>query len=217
MFGKKKCPRCNKSIGKKHNFCYNCGLSMREGEKFFEPAFNLGFPFNMMLGQLTKQLEKQIEKEFKDMDKGMIDMDNPQPIMQGMTINVDMSNGNPVIKVGPGNQPGNAPGNQSDKKTEEKGNKFKSMISEERATQMSKLPKEDPSTTIRRLADRLVYEISLPEVNKDNIMITRLQNSIEIRAYSKDKAFFKLIPISLPILDSKLEDGKLILELKPQH
>ncbi len=211
MFGKTKCPRCSKKIGKKHNFCHSCGLPMNEGEKFFEPAFNLGFPLNMMINQLTKQLEKQIEKEFKDTDKGMIDLDNPVP-MQGMTISVDMASGNPVIKVNPMEKKSNNPGS-----IDEKGNTFVKTLSEEKVNEMVKLPKGDPSTTIRRLADRLVYEITLPEVKKENLTITRLQNSIEIRAYSSTKAFFKLIPLSLPILNSKLEDGKLTLELKPQH
>ena len=45
--------------------------------------------------------------------------------------------------------------------------------------------------------------------------IIRLENSIEIKALAKDKAYFKLIPISLPIKDYIIEDERLIIELIP--
>ena len=80
---------------------------------------------------------------------------------------------------------------------------------------MAALPKEEPQTTVRRLTDRIVYEIELPGVEKDNLVITKLHNSIEIKAFSKDKTYFKLLPVSFHILGSKLEEGKLVLELKP--
>src|SRR3989344_3748821 len=49
--------------------------------------------------------------------------------------------------------------------------------------------------SIRRFADRVVYEIALPGVKSiKDISITKLENSIEIKAVSKDKAYFKLIP-----------------------
>jgi len=39
------------------------------------------------------------------------------------------------------------------------------------------------------------------------------ENSIEIKAFSKDKAYFKFLPIALPLLGYKLLKEKLILEL----
>ena len=51
--------------------------------------------------------------------------------------------------------------------------------------------------------------------NLKDIMINKLQNSIEIRAFAKDKAYFKLIPVALAIKKYGLEHEKLILELKP--
>ena len=210
MFGRIKCPRCNGKMSKKHNFCPHCGLSMREGEKFFEPQFNLGFPFNAIFKQLEKQIERELREIDKNMDKPLLDSDNPTPFVQGLTIRIDSSNGNPVIKV-------SSSGKEQKENIPKDNVGLRSRITEEKAEKLSSLPKEEAKTTVRRLTDRIIYELSLPEVDKENIIVTRLQHSIEIKAFSKDKAFFKLIPLSMPILNSKLEDGKLILELKPQH
>jgi hypothetical protein len=69
---------------------------------------------------------------------------------------------------------------------------------------------------VRRLSDRIVYEIELPGVKASDIIINKLQNSIEIKAFTKEKAFFKLLPVALPILNYYMKQGKLVLELKPE-
>ena len=208
MFGRIRCPRCNNRTRKSYAFCQHCGLNMRGGEKFFEPAFNLGFPFNAIF----KQLEKQIEKEMRNLDRGidrpLLDSD-PMPLVQGLTIKIDSSNGNPMIKV-------TSMGDEKKKNpVPREAVGLRTMINDEKIRQMTSLPKMEPVTTVRRLADRIIYEIEMPGVEKDNILVTKLHNSIEIKAFSKDKAYFKLIPIALPIINSKLEEGRLILELKP--
>jgi len=182
---------------------------MRDGEKFFEPSFNLGFPFNAIFKQLEKQIEKEMRNLDKNMDKSMLDMENPTPLMGGLTINIDSSNGTPVIKVSSMKNP------PEREKTPKESVGLRTKITEEKAEEISKLPKEEAKTTVRRLTDRIIYELYVPGVEKENIMITKLQNSIEIKAYSKDRAYFKLIPVSFAILNSKLEEGKLVLELKP--
>ncbi len=196
-------------------------------EPFFEPAFKIGFPFNMMI----KQLEKQLEKEMKQMDRGMnepptFDEDEKiptnsakaaQPRVEGFSINISTSsNGQPVIKF---NQIGdnNSKVSRQTRKIVKDNCKFASNITDTQAEEFSKLPKEDPKTSVRRLTDRIIYEIILPGVKENDLIISKMENSIEIKAFTKDKAFFKLIPVSLPILSSQLEDNKLILELKPEN
>jgi len=233
MFGKKQvCPRCGNKSSKKYNFCPHCGNNFKSSEgEFFEPSFNLGFPFNAIF----KQLEKQIDKQFREMDKELpsfVDEEKrsdkqassrqvpskPRAV-EGISISISSSGGQPVIRVkGLGdNQNVQRVQAQSQahnvKQAQAKQNVPK--ITQEQAETFSKLPREEPSTSVRRLTDRIVYEIDLPGVEKENIIITKLQNSIEIKAFTKDKAFFKLIPIALPIISSKLAEGKLVLELKP--
>lgn len=55
----------------------------------------------------------------------------------------------------------------------------------------------------------------MPEVKSfKDILINKLENSIEIKAIGKTKAYFKIIPINIPIISQRLFQGKLILELK---
>lgn len=217
MLGKKKCPQCGNKIEKKFDFCPWCGLNIAEKDEdeFFNPNFsieNMGFPFNT----LFKHLGKNLEKEFKNMEKMMLE---PRKKAHGISIRISAGNsGNPVIKIG----------NIWDKKMEnEMGNiitpvkkaRIKQInISNDEAKKFAKLPHKEPATNVRRLADRIIYEVELPGVtNNKNIMINKMHNSIEIRAFSADAAFLKLIPVALPIIRHAFEKEKLTLELKPEN
>ena len=216
MFGKQRCPFCGNKTGKKYLFCPYCGKSLKEKnrDEFFTPSFKLGFPFN----SLIRQMEKQIEKQFKELDAELGEFRMPEAAkrmpVEGLSISISSSsNGPPIIKV-------RSLGD--DARIEKEGAREikkipQKKLSEEEAEKISKLPKEEPKTSVRRLTDKIIYEIEIPEVKKENIIINKLQNSIEIKAFSKDKAFFKLIPLALPILKSELKEGKLILELRPEQ
>jgi len=217
MLGKKKCPQCGNKIEKKFSFCPWCGLNTAEKDEdeFFNPNFNMGnmgFPLN----SLFKHLGKNLEKEFRNMEKmGM----EPEKKAHGISIKISTGNsGNPVIKIG----------NIEDKKFEnEMGNiitpvkkaRIKQInISEDDAKKFAKLPHREPLTNVRRLADRIIYEIELPGVTDNkNIRINKMHNSIEIRAFSDDTAFLKLIPVALPIIRHAFEKERLTLELKPEN
>jgi hypothetical protein len=55
----------------------------------------------------------------------------------------------------------------------------------------------EPKVTIKNISGETRVDIFLPEVvSIKDIFIKRLEESIEIRAYSKDKLYFKVIPIS---------------------
>jgi HSP20 family molecular chaperone IbpA len=212
MFGKQLCSRCGKKTSKKHDFCPSCGHNLKgKDESFFEPSFKMGFPFNALMKQLTKQIERQM----KDLDKEMAepptfeDKKEKKQVkpMQGISISISSAGGQPVIKV-------NDLGKTKIKEVK-KAPIQQPKITKEQAEKFSKLPREEPLTSVRRLTDKIIYEIDLPDVKKEDIIITRMHNSIEIKAITRDKAFFKLIPVSLPILKSQLKEGKLLLELKP--
>jgi hypothetical protein len=237
MFGKKQvCPRCGNKSSKKYNFCPHCGNNFKSEEEFFQPSFNLGFPFNAIF----KQLEKQIDKQFREMDKelpsfvddsekqvsgeqapGHVPRHVPNKLpkaAEGISISISSSGGQPVIRVrnlGDAQNVQRVDQAQRVQNVRQPAKQNVPKITQEQAETFSKLPREEPSTSVRRLTDRIVYEIDLPGVEKENVIISKLQNSIEIKAFTKDKAFFKLIPIALPILKSQLSEGKLILELKP--
>jgi len=224
----KKCRRCNRKIEKDFEFCPYCGFNIKieEDERNFgflgredgfSPNLNIGMPFglNKIFDSLLKQIDSQFKQLDKEIGKEFKEEKARKPIIsRGISISISTSNNRkPEIKVsgfGPGY------GNLI-KQVEEpiKTIKTNPSITEEEARKLSKLPREEASTSVRRLSNKLIYEIDLPKVNSlKDVIINKLENSIEIKAFSKDKVYFKLLPINLPLINYKLEKEKLILELK---
>ena len=108
---------------------------------------------------------------------------------------------------------------QTNRHTHQKIKKQKKEISSNNLPQnhlkkFSKLPKNEPKTNVRRFSDKVIYEINIPGVKSiKDVSIIKLENNIEIKAITKDKAYNKLIPFNFPITDYNFSRGKLILEL----
>ena len=102
---------------------------------------------------------------------------------------------------------------QEDKKEKPREKVSKTLTEEKRKTLLS-LPEKEPKTSVRRLSNKILYEMEVPGVSSiDDISINQLENSIEVKALSSKKAYKKLIPMSLPIRHYFLTKGKLTLEL----
>lgn len=234
MFWKKTCKNCGKKIEKGFSYCPHCGFPLDRGKEERDYGF-LGKKdmdnfnaFNqneirlpMGLNTVFRKLIKEMDKQFKELDrtpeKEKIRKTDAQPFIKrgGISINISSGAGKPVIKV---RSFGNMPqfkemGNQIKGKPEKPAKK-KPEISEEKAKKLAKLPRQEAESKVRRLSGKVIYEIDLPGVkNVNDIIINQLENSIEIKAFSKDKAYFKFLPVNLPLLNHKLSKGKLILEL----
>ena len=219
MFNKKKCSRCGEKIKDSYDFCPFCGNSFQTSEDFgmlgrndFTPVMNeikLPMGLDMILNSLTKSLDK----EFREMDKSMAkEMEQKKQMkeknVQGISISISSMNGQaPKIQV-------STSGNFQEKK-QIKPIKIQNEISDENMKLLSTLPRKEPKTNIRRLSNKVIYEIELPGVKSPkDIIIVPLENSIEIKAVSKDKIYFKLLPINLPIASHNFSDEKLTLELQ---
>ena len=97
--------------------------------------------------------------------------------------------------------------------TKKELSKLRNNFSEKNMQKLLTLPRTQPSTQVRRLSNKIIYEIDVPGVESLNdVSISQLENSVEIKAVGKDKVYSKLIPINLPINDHKFSKGKLILE-----
>ncbi len=191
----------------------------------------------MGFGKLFNSLVKELDKQFRELDKEIGKEKNEKNEMKkmkfppgiksgGLSISISSNRDNkPKIRVKSfGNMPQfkNQGQNIEEIKKSNEKNKLKEIkpkleMSEDKIKKLKKLPKEEPSTNIRRLSDKIIYEIDVPEVkSKKDVIIQRLENSIEIKALGKKKAYFKLLPVSLPIAGYKVSKGKLILELIPE-
>lgn len=236
MFNKKSCHRCKKKINTSFEYCPHCGFYLEDKEKEREDYGLLGkndinnFANELKLplgfNTIFKKLMSEMNKQFSELDNGFGNerkvnrIDEKKPIIKngGISINISSGAGTPIIKVRSfGNMPEFKEMHKQIKgenKKEITKSKVFSRIDEEKIRELSKLPRQEAVSKVRRLSGKVVYEIDLPEVKSDeDIIINQLENSIEIKAFAKDKAYFKFLPVSLPLLKYKLDEGKLILEL----
>jgi len=212
----KNCSKCGKSIEKDFDFCPYCGNPsddnnnwgmLGKNDAMANPFNNIGFPggfFNKMLGNAMKMIESEMQREIKD-----INMPNPKTKVQ-LYINGKKIPVNGNIKVVKKKKDPQKPQKETPPliKTFSKGNQEK----------FSNMSKENPETNVRRLSDRVIYEIKMPGIKSiEDVSIRNLENSIEIKAITKGKAYYKVISIGLPIIEYALDKDTLILELEAKH
>jgi HSP20 family molecular chaperone IbpA len=221
MFKKNKCSNCKKTVEEKYSFCPYCGNKIfgdeennddwgMLGKNDLMPSMNeiklpmgLNSIFNSLMKKLSKEMDEQLKSNFRETE-------TPKKVnKEGISISIStFGNGPPKIKVT--QMGGKSKIVQTEKKEKSKQNSF----TREKIKEFSSLPREEPETNVRRLSDIVIYELEMPGVKStEDVSIIKLENSIEIKAIGKKKAYAKIIPISLPIKDYSLSDGKLTLEL----
>jgi len=236
MFGKKKCSRCEKKVNKKFEFCPYCGnpldnrreeyglLGKTDDVNELDSIFNYGFSsnfgnafFNKIFGSAMKMLEKEIQKIEKE------DFTTKLPKEPKVKTNFELFiNGKrvPLPENLAGIQIERIPAYKqtSPKKPIQKKTKLP-KISEEILQKSAKLPRKEAKAHLTRTADKVIYELETPGLNKlENIIINKLENSIEIKAFTDKAVFSKTLPIKLPLMQYSINpsEGKLILEFKAQ-
>lgn len=215
MFNNKRCGKCGKSSDKKYDFCPYCGNSLDNNNHWGilgkndvpETANEFPAPFlgginngilNKMIGSAMKMIEKEMQKGIKNTKPKT----NLQLYINGKKITL---------------------GDENVKATGKPKKQLQKIIptntfSEEDQKIFTNLPKQEPKTKVRRLSDRIIFDIEMPEVKSiKDIAIKKLENSIEIKAITKKSAYYKIIQIGLPIIDYYLNEGKLILELEAKN
>lgn len=233
MFGKESCSRCGKKMSKSDSFCPGCGQRLntkRERNKDYgmlgkddlfpeeerSPLDNLKLPFG--LNTIFNSLMKNLDKQFNEINKEMLEeqkrlSSSSFPRANSIRINISsFGNFPPRISV--------STSDENIKKNKQKENiikqelaKTRNNFSEESMQKLLTLPRSEPKTNIKRISNKIIYEIDMPSVNSfDDVSIAQLENSIEIKAIGKNKIYSKLIPINLSITNHKFSKGKLILE-----
>lgn len=219
MFNKKTCENCNGAIKNSYNFCPHCGIQIKEPTKNWGmlgksddrklPTDNTqmkmfgggisGGIMNKMLGNAMKMLEKEMAKDMKGKQN------NPNmPGFPGAKVKL-MINGK-EIKPTEIKQP------QTEKK--ENAKILPIEFSKENLEKWSQLSKEEPKSGLKRIGDKIEYEMEVPGVQSiKDVSIMKLEKSLEIKAISKEKAYQKVIPLDLPLKKFTLLQGKLTLEL----
>ncbi len=223
----KKCPRCRRKVKRKYDFCPYCGFSLKQKKKedwgmlgendfdfFNENTLGLGrsnffgININRMFNNAIRMLEKEMQREMKNFKTDS----EESPLKTNLQIFI---NGK---KIDLNNLNSDSLNTRNLKKTKKSSAKPRIKIdfpefSKQKIKEFSKLLKQEPETKIRRLSDKIIYEINLPGIkSKKDISIKKLEKSIEIKAVSKNTAYYKIIKIDLPVISYKFAKELLILE-----
>ncbi|MEM4318636.1 MAG: zinc ribbon domain-containing protein [Candidatus Pacearchaeota archaeon] len=213
-----KCIKCGKEIEKKFKYCPYCGTKQLKGnllddveDLMNKESFGFGFPFTSF-NRMIKDLANQIEREMTKFDEEIKTKKTSPLGRKGISIKISFSNGS-----GPGvviENIGEERGGKVDKNSKEI-KKIKEI--NKKVTAFETLPREEAKTKVKRLSDRIIYEIQLNGVKSlDDVEIKQLENTTEVKAIAKDKIYFKLIPIVLPIINYELKGSKLYIYFKPE-
>jgi len=233
MFGNKKCPNCDRKVNKDFDFCPYCAVRLKDSKDYgllgksdnindLDPQIRMGFQnmgsgsfMEKMIGGAIKMLEKEIQKAAKQeqsIDKEMNDLNhsnlktNFQLYINGKKVNLPSNiNG---IQMGEVNQP-KVPKIKSPRKAS------LPKVSNELLEKSARLPRKEPKTHLTRTTNKVIYELETPGLNKiENILVTPLENSFDIKAYTEKTVFHKTLPVKLQLLQYGIKEGKLFLEFK---
>lgn len=206
MFNRKYCNKCENRIKKEFNFCPNCGTNLKNDHER-EYGFlgkedindlKLPFGFNMLLKPLMKELSKQMAELEKESNYEERISNHGKPVKTSFSIHIGTPGSKP-IKITP---------KQTTKKVLELP-----KFSEEISKKIKNLPKKEPIANVRRLADRVIYELNIPGVESiEDININLLEDAVEIKAISDKELFVKNLDIDLSLIDYFFKKDKMVLE-----
>jgi hypothetical protein len=233
MFKKEKCPNCKNKISKNHDFCPSCGKKVKQTseedwgmlgktdmpEQQF-PGIKLPFGVQGIFNMLTKTLAKEmqsLDQEFSNQTrKEETKQNQPKVKSNSFSINISTAGGQPPkIQIKQFGKP--IKQIEQNKMPEEKPREKISLpfFGKSQQQKFAELETLEPETNVRRLADSMIYEIKLPKVKSEKeISITKLQKTIEVKAISRTKSYFKSLQIPFPIIGYEFDKEILSLELE---
>lgn len=221
---KQKCNFCNSRINKKFSFCPHCGTQLLDREKEVKDYGLLGKNDDLddlekkmvssgggitdkIVGSIVNNLFKSLNKQFEDI--GKISKEDIQR-MNSNTEVTPLPNGF-KIKIG---------GNAIPKaKAKNKPKKNRKLIPDaEQIERMSKLPRQPAKSSVKRLSNKVVYELKTPGVQSiKDVFVSELESGYEIKAISPKKVYTSTIPLSLPLRSISLAKNMLLIEFLPGH
>jgi hypothetical protein len=236
MFNKK-CAKCQKKISKSFDFCPHCGFNSSDPEEygmlgkndefneldnFFSNPMKSGLGNSMsgsfvekMFGNVFKMLEnemRQMNEDERKLDR-MERQENPninsnfQLFINGKRVNLPQEVSRGLLG---GNMGSNVPRMRKEKPQAQK----LPEISEEILKNSVKLPRKEAKSKLSRLGNKVIYELETPGLSTvKNVLVSKLENSIEVKAYTDKAVYFKSLPGKLPLLQySVTAEGRLVLE-----
>lgn len=222
IFGRKnypKCKNCNSEIIKKDfSFCPYCGYSLLDPAKEMKEFGVLGrddirnkkttqnennLPISMtdtLISNMLNHVMKSLDKQIKGIaEQNINDISNADASIEQLPNGIKISIGMP--KVGQPKQKSNS----------------KKQITPEQMDKLSKLPRKEAKSKIKRIGDKLYYEISASGItNPEDVLISKLESGYEVKAIAKKKVYVNSVPVNLPLRGFSFDEKSLVLEFKQQ-
>lgn len=206
-----KCEVCSSKINDNYSFCPYCGSNLIDEEKEMKNFGMLGrndisqselekdqfsqqgFGFtDKLINSLMSSLMKNLDKQFKEMEK------NP-PEIKTFPNGIRIKIGPPQAQV-------------QNKKVQAK------TITQEQMDRMSSLPRSSAKTNVRRLSNKVVYELSVPGIlSPHDVFVSKTESGYEVKAIGSKKVYVNSLPIDLPIKGFSVSDNKLFVEFRTDN
>ena len=208
-----KCGNCKSKISDEYSFCPFCGNVLFDPETRSEDFGMLGksdsFDDSLMrkkiaesnltitdrmISSLMNSLIKNIDQQFGEMDKSEM---RSRKMPSNIRIKIGIQNPKKMT-----NQP----------KTQRHDFSI-NKISPEQLQKLSELPKIPAKTNIKRLGNKVLYELEAPGIESiKDIFVSKLESGYEIKALAKNRVYVNSLPVNLPINSFTLEKERLFIE-----
>ncbi len=191
--GKSRCLKCKSRVKESFDFCPFCGLDLRNPEEDMrnygalgKNEFIGGAPVvggfgglgisDKLINSIFNSLVKSLEKQMGDIDP-KLQSETPK----GIKIKFEVP------------------------KKASVQTKVRKEITEEQIKRMANLPRVEAKADVRRLSDRVVYELGASGVQStDDIFVSKLENGYEVKAIGKSKVYVNSLPVDLPLKGLKV-------------
>lgn len=196
-----RCKQCNEKTEKPWNFCANCGSEIPRGK--LKNMLSLGM--EDIFGKMVKDVQEQMFRAMNSQTENLNKEEQPKvhinhPQMKGFTIKISQGeDGQPKINI-----------NEMGRPAKEK--RFTSVKSN-RPTPSETV---EPETNLQKLPGKQIVELQLPDVKSlEDVDIVEGDESVEIRAYSGKKMYFKILQMEKDqgIQQRQFRNGQLYLEI----
>lgn len=197
-----KCPNCSADIDRKWTYCPSCGLRMRSMDSFLAlPSFDFS--------DIDREMERMRKRMLGDMKRAMTGDQRGS----GFSISISSSRGKePKVEV-------RTFGDYTGKEEEIlRGAGTEKQIAEKEPPKRKVTGiTEEPKHEAKRIGNSLIFTVKLPGV-KDlrDVDVRALEESIEVRAYAENKAYFTLFPVprGSKIVNRTFGNDELVIEVR---
>ncbi len=86
-------------------------------------------------------------------------------------------------------------------------------ITEEQMKRMSGLPRAEAKTDVRRLSDKVLYELKTPDVmSVEDVFVSKVESGYEVKAIGAKKVYINSLQVDLPLRSYTLHEKGVTFE-----